>query len=69
MTSKPIDSEGQLPESTHRNRMDSLRFRVQRLIDQELESTLPRKGKAGGESSNTQLPLELYDDDGNLIFG
>ena len=67
--SKPAASDGQLPGVDHRKRMDSLAFRVQRLIDQELESTLPRKGKTARESSIVQLGFELYDADGNLIFG
>ncbi len=70
--SKPSGSEGQLSDvetSKSRAILDNLRENVYTLIDQEISATLPRKGKAARESSTRQLPLELYDDDGNLIFG
>ncbi len=50
--------------------LDSLRFRVCRLIDQELAATLPGKGRTARESSSVQPQLELFDDDtGEMIFG
>ena len=68
--SKPSDSDGQLPlhdDQVARKIMDKLRENVYTLIDQEVSATLPRKGKTA--RSDVQLGLELYDADGNLIFG
>ena len=70
--SKPSGSDGQLsPSEASKSRaiLDKLRENVYTLIDQEVQATLPRKGEEARESSTRQLPLELYDDDGNLIFG
>jgi len=50
--------------------LDSLRFRIERLIDQELSVTPPRKGRKARESSIVQPDLELYDQvTGEMIFG
>jgi len=70
--SKPSGSAGQLSEhddQVARKILDKLRENVYTLIDQEISATLPRKGKAARESSSVQPSLELYDDEGNLIFG
>ncbi len=48
--------------------LDSLRFRVQRLIHEELYATPPRKGRTARESSSVQP--ELFDTNtGECIFG
>ena len=49
--------------------LDSLRFRIQRLIDQELSATPSNGGKAARESSTRADQPELFDDQGRLIFG
>ena len=68
--SKPSSSAGQLSvvdDQVARKILDKLRENVYTLIDQEVSATLPRKGKTA--RSDVQLGLELYDADGNLIFG
>ena len=49
--------------------LDSLRFRIQRLIDQELSATPSNGGKAARKSSRVESQPELFDDHGRLIFG
>ena len=68
--SKPAVSDGQLPlhdDQVAARIMRKLRGRVDDLIDENAPATLPRKGKKA--RSVVQIPLELYDADGNLIFG
>ena len=68
--SKPADSDGQLPlhdDQVAARIMRKLRGRVDDLIDEHVSATPPRKGRTA--RSVVQLPLELYDADGNLIFG
>ncbi len=49
--------------------LDSLRFRIQRLIAQELSGT-PVQGVDGADRRATKtLQPELFDDDGEMIFG
>ena len=72
MTLKASDSDGQLPvhdDRTARRIMRRLHNDVEDLIDAAERATLPRKGKKARESSSVQLEFELYDEDGNLIFG
>jgi len=48
--------------------LDSLRFRIERLIDQELSAMTPVQGVSARESSSVQL--ELFDEEtGEMIFG
>jgi len=58
-----------LEEAIANKVLDSLRFRIQRLIDQELSATTPYRGKAARKSSRVQSQYELFDDEGRLIFG
>jgi len=52
------------------NILDSLRFRIERLIDQELSANPPYRGKTARESSSVQTQPELFDDvTGRRIFG
>ncbi len=57
----------QVATTKDRKVLDSLRFRIERLIDQELSATPPRKGRTARESAIVQP--ELFDDQGRLIFG
>ncbi len=68
--SKPSGSDGQLPlhdDQVAAKIMRRLHNDVEDLIDAAERATLPRKGKTA--RSAVQPSLELYDDDGNLIFG
>ncbi len=66
--SRPIGSDGQLSLfEVDRKVLDSLRFRIERLISQEISATLPVQGRTARESSSVQP--ELFDSDtGRCIF-
>ena len=50
--------------------LDSLRYRIERLIHEELSATPPRKGRTARKESSTRVQLELFDDEtGEMIFG
>ena len=49
--------------------LDSLRFRIQRLIDQELSATPRTGGRTARKSSRVESQFELFDAEGRLIFG
>ncbi len=70
--SKRADSAGRLPlfdAERSRQIMDDLHFKVERLIHEETCATPPRKGRTARESSSVQIGSELFDHEGNLIFG
>jgi len=70
--SKPADSEGQLSGvelARAQKILRDIRVKVDKLIDREIRANVAYSDQTARKSSRVPSEPELFDDDGNLIFG